>query len=244
VTGAASAAGLGFATARRLARDGARVMLTDLQGDAVRERASELAAEGCTVAAIAHDVTSEEAWAQVMAEVETQFGGIDILVNNAGIAVLKWMDALTLADWQRQIDVNLTSVYLGCAAALPKMREQGRGAAIVNLSSVAGLVGLPGTGAYAASKAGVRLFSKAIAMEVARENIRVNSVHPGVIWTDMQKVAIADNKDVYDTINAGIPMGRMGEPDDIAATIAFLASDDAKYITGAEFVVDGGFTAQ
>jgi len=244
VTGAASAAGLGFATARRLARDGARVMLTDLQTDAVHERAAELTAEGCTVAAMAHDVTSEEAWGQVMAEVGRQFGGIDILVNNAGIAVLKWMDAMTLADWQRQIDVNLTSVYLGCAAALPRMRAQGRGAAIVNLSSVAGLVGLPGTGAYAASKAGVRLFSKAIAMEVARENIRVNSVHPGVIWTDMQKVAIADNKEIYDKINEGIPMGRMGEPDDIAAMIAFLASDDAQYVTGGEFTVDGGFTAQ
>jgi len=244
VTGAASAGGLGFATARRLARDGARVMLTDLQGDAVAERAAELAAEGLSAVGMAHDVTSEEAWAQVMAALDTQFGAIDILVNNAGIAVLKWMDTLTLADWQRQIDVNMTSVYLGCAAALPRMRAHGRGAAIVNLSSIAGLVGLPGTGAYAASKAGVRLFSKAIAMEVARENIRVNSVQPGVIWTDMQKVAIADNKDVYDKINESIPMGRMGEPDDIAAMIAFLASDDAQYITGGEFTVDGGFTAQ
>src|SRR5262249_38405693 len=125
-----------------------------------------------------------------------------------------------------------------------QMRAQGAGGAIVNLSSVAGLVGIPGAPAYAASKGGVRLLSKAVALECAREGIRVNSVHPGVIWTDMQQVAIRDNPDQYDAINASIPMGRMGEPDDIAAMIGFLVSDAAKYITGGEFVVDGGLTAQ
>lgn len=244
VTGAASAGGLGFATARRLAREGAHVMLTDLLAEDVEARRAELAAEGYSVAAMAHDVTSPDGWAAVLAAILDRFGGLDILVNNAGIAVLKWMGDLTPADWQRQIDVNLTSVYLGCDVAIRQMKAQGRGGSIVNLSSVAGLVGVKGTTAYAASKGGVRLMTKTIALEVAPENIRVNSVHPGVIWTDMQKVAIADNKDVSDAINATIPMGRMGEPDDIAAMVTFLASDDAKYITGAEFAVDGGYTAQ
>ncbi len=244
ITGAASEMGLGFATARMMARAGARVMITDIAADAVAARAEELRAEGHEVAALPQDVTDAAGWDAVVAATVERFGGLDILVNNAGIAVLKWMDALEPSDWQRQIDVNLSSVYLGCRAALKQMRVQGTGGSIVNLSSVAGLVGIPGAAAYAASKGGVRIMTKAIAMECAKENIRVNSVQPGVIWTDMQQVAIKDNPDQYDAINAAIPMGRMGEPADIAAMIAFLASDAAKYVTGGEFTVDGGLTAQ
>lgn len=244
VTGAASSSGLGFATARMLARRGAAVMLTDIDEAAVSVRAEELRSEGLAAQALGQDVTVEAAWDHTIAATVAAFKTLDIVVNNAGIAVLKWMPELGLDDWRRQIDVNMTSVYLGCRAALAQFRRQGTGGAIVNLSSVAGLVGIPGTAAYAASKGGVRLMTKSIAMECAREKIRVNSVHPGVIWTDMQKVAIRDNAEQYELINNAIPMGHMGEPDDIAAMIAFLASDDAKYITGAEFVVDGGMTAQ
>ncbi|HEX7931015.1 MAG TPA: glucose 1-dehydrogenase [Sphingomicrobium sp.] len=244
VTGAASPSGLGFATARMLARSGASVMLTDIDETAVRQRASELQAEGLAVQAMRHDVTALSDWDAIVAATVVAFGQLDILVNNAGIAVLKRTEVLTQAEWQRQIDVNLNSVFFGCQVGLAQMRAQGSGGAIVNLSSVAGLVGIPGAPAYAASKGGVRLLSKAIALECAREGIRVNSVHPGVIWTDMQQVAIRDNPDQYDAINASIPMGRMGEPDDIAAMIGFLVSDAAKYVTGGEFVVDGGLTAQ
>ncbi len=244
VTGAASAAGLGFATARQLAREGAKLVITDLDGEAIAARAQELAAQGADVVGLRQDVTSEADWSQLISQTIERHGRLDILVNNAGIAVLRWMDAMTAADWHRQIDVNLTSVYLGCKAALDQMRRQGRGGAIVNLSSVAGLIGVRGTAAYSASKGGVRLMTKSIALEAAKENIRVNSVHPGIIWTDMQRVALRDNPDQYDALNESIPMGRMGEPDDIAAMILFLASDEAKYITGAEFVVDGGLTAQ
>lgn len=244
VTGAASAAGLGFASARMMARAGAQVMLTDIAGDAVQARGAELAGEGLAVAGAAQDVTDGAGWDAVIADVMARFGRLDILVNNAGIAVLKHMDVLEPADWHRQIEVNMTSVYLGCRAGLKQMRSQGQGGSIVNFSSVAGLVGIPGTAAYAASKGGVRLMSKSIAMECAKDKIRVNSVHPGVIWTDMQQVAIRDNPEQFDIINAGIPMGHMGEPDDIAAMVTFLASDAAKYITGSEFVVDGGMTAQ
>ena len=170
-------------------------------------------------------------------------GRIDGLVNNAGIAVLRWTADLDPESWDRQIDVNLKSTYLGCRAVLPVMERQESGS-IVNLSSVAGLVGIPGASAYAASKGGVRFYSKAVAMEVAAKGIRVNAVCPGVIWTDMQKVAIEGNPDQYDAINASIPMKRMGEPGDIGNMIAFLLSDRAKYVTGGEFVVDGGLTAQ
>jgi NAD(P)-dependent dehydrogenase (short-subunit alcohol dehydrogenase family) len=244
VTGAASAGGLGFAAARIMARQGASVFLTDIDGAAVAARAQDLRDLGFAARAMQHDVTDEAAWAAVVAAIVDAFGKIDIVVNNAGIAVLRAMSEMTKADWDRQLAVNLDSVYLGTKAALDQMRRQGGGGSIVNMSSVAGLVGVPGTAAYAASKAGVRLFSKTVALEAARENIRVNTVHPGMIWTDMQKVAIADNKEVFDQIVQAVPMGRLGEPDDIGAMVAFLASDDAAYITGAEFVVDGGMVAQ
>ena len=244
VTGAASAGGLGFAAARIMARQGASVFLTDIDGASAEARAAELRELGLAARAMPHDVTDEAAWSSVVAAVVEAFGKLDIVVNNAGIAVLRPMSEMTKEDWDRQLAVNLDSVYLGTKAALDQMRSQGGGGSIVNMSSVAGLVGVPGTAAYAASKAGVRVFSKTVALEAARENIRVNTVHPGMIWTDMQKVAIADNKEVFDQIVQGVPMGRLGEPDDIGAMVAFLASDDAKYITGAEFVVDGGMVAQ
>ena len=244
VTGAASAGGLGFATAQRLAQESARLMLTDLDVAGVEARAAELRAAGHQAAAMAQDVTDEAQWAAVIDATVSQFGSLDILVNNAGIAVLRMMDVVTAADWHKQIDVNLTSVFYGCRAGLAQMRKQGRGGSIINLSSVAGLIGVPGTAAYSASKGGIRLMTKTIAMESAREHIRVNSVHPGSIWTDMQKVAMRDNPEQFDIIKQAIPMGDLGQPEDIGAMIAFLASDDAKYITGAEFVVDGGLTAQ
>jgi len=244
VTGAASPGGLGFASAQLMARQGAGLFLTDIDGASAEARAGELRAKGFAAEAKEHDVTDERAWAEVMNAVVAAFGKIDILVNNAGIAVLRPMSEMTKGDWDRQLAVNLDSVYLGTKAALDQMRKQGGGGSIVNMSSVAGLVGVPGTAAYAASKAGVRVFSKAVAIEAARENIRVNTIHPGMIWTDMQKVAVADNKQVFDQIVQAVPMGRLGEPDDIGAMVAFLASDDAKYITGAEFVVDGGMVAQ
>lgn len=244
VTGAASAGGLGFAAARIMARQGASVFLTDIDGASAEARAAELRELGLAARAMPHDVTDEAAWSSVVAAAVEAFGKLDIVVNNAGIAVLRPMSEMTKEDWDRQLAVNLDSVYLGTKAALDQMRSQGGGGSIVNMSSVAGLVGVPGTAAYAASKAGVRVFSKTVALEAARENIRVNTVHPGMIWTDMQKVAIADNKEVFDQIVQAVPMGRLGEPDDIGAMVAFLASDDAKYITGAEFVVDGGMVAQ
>lgn len=244
VTGAASKGGLGFATARKMAEQGAKVFLTDIDLSAVEERAKELNQAGYQAQAMAQDVTSEEDWKKVISSLTKSYGQLDILVNNAGIAILKMMSEMTKAEWDLQINVNLNSIYLGCKIGLDLMREQGKGGSIINLSSVVGLVGVQGAAAYAASKGGIRMFTKCVALEYAPDNIRVNSVHPGMIWTDMQKVAIADNKEQFDLITAAIPMGRMGEPDDIASMIAFLASDDAKYVTGSELVVDGGMIAQ
>ena len=244
VTGAGSEGGLGAATAMRMAEEGATVFLTDIDGAGAEARAVEIRAKGGKATAMFQDVTSEQGWEDSVAAVVAAEGRLDILVNNAGIAVLRMIEDMTPQEYARQMEVNMTSVYLGTRRAVAEMRRIGEGGAIVNLSSVAGLVGIPGVSAYAASKAGVRLFSKSIAMETARENIRVNSVHPGMIWTNMQKVAIKDNPEQYDILAAAIPMGRMGEAVDIANCILFLASGDARYITGAEFVVDGGMTTQ
>ena len=164
-------------------------------------------------------------------------------MNNAGIAMLQPIADMSLEDYEKQMKVNMTSVFLGTRSALTVMRTSG-GGSIVNMSSVAGLVGIPGTGAYAASKGAVRLFSKTVALEHARENIRCNTVHPGVIWTNMQQVAIRDNPDVFEVLKETIPVGRLGEPDEVAQCVLFLASDESSYVTGAELVVDGGFAAQ
>jgi len=244
VTGAASAAGIGFATARALAREGANVVLTDLHAEALSDRAQELRDQGARVLGLRHDVTSETDWRRVLDEVEATFGAGDVLVNNAGIAVLSPLEALSAADWQRQLDVSLTSVYLGCQAFVERLRRTQRAGSIVNVSSIAALVGMRRCSAYAAAKGGVRLFSKSLALETAAEGIRVNSVHPGVISTDMQRGARSDNVQGSERIYATIPMQRMGRAAEVAAMILFLAAEESSYITGAEFAVDGGFTAQ
>lgn len=244
VTGAASSAGIGFATAQRLADEGASVALTDVDEQGVLARADELCAGGALALGLGHDVTSADDWQRVLDACEARLGGIDVLVNNAGIVVLRTLDELELVDWQRQIDVNLTSVYLGCRAAVERMRRHGRGGSIVNVSSMAGLVGIRRCTAYGASKGGIRLFSKSLALETAAEGIRVNSVHPGVIETDIQKVAMSDGGEQSARVHAMIPMQRKGRPKEVAAMIAFLASDDAGYVTGGEFAIDGGMTAQ
>jgi len=244
VTGGASVPGLGSATAHRFAQEGAVVYVTDRDAAGAEKVAAAIRDAGGQAVGLSHDVTSEADWDQVMATIDKDHGRIDILVNNAGIAVLRPIAELTTEDWKLQNDVNLNSVYYGTRRAVAAMRKVGKGGSIINISSVAGLFGVPACGAYAASKGGVRIFSKAIALETARDLIRINTVHPGMILTNMQDVAQEDNAANYDATVALVPMGFMGEPDDIANMNLFLASDEAKYITGAEFVVDGGMTAQ
>ena len=244
VTGGASVPGLGSATAHRFAQEGAVVYVTDRDGVGAEKVAQAIRDAGGKAHALAHDVTSEADWDKVMAAIDAAHGRLDVLVNNAGIAVLRPIGELTTADWLLQNDVNLNSVFYGTKRAVLAMRKAGKGGSIINISSVVGQVGVPACGAYAAAKGGVRIFSKTIAVECGREGIRVNSVHPGMILTNMQGVALEDNAANYDATMALIPMGRMGEPDDIANMNLFLASDEANYITGAEFTVDGGMIAQ
>ena len=244
VTGAASDPGLGRAIARALAREGARVVATDVDEPGVRDCAEVIRADGGEALALRHDVTREADWQEVVARALDAFGRLDVLVNNAGIAVLKPLEQLSLADWNRQLEVNLTSVFLGCKHAAAALRRSG-GGSIVNLSSVAGMIGLRTCVAYGASKGGVRIATKAVALELARDGIRCNSVHPGFIWTNMQAQATGASDPASVTLGPGrVPLERLGEPRDVAECVLYLASDESRYVTGAEFVVDGGLTAQ
>lgn len=247
VTGAASNPGLGWTTAATLAREGARLVVTDIDTEGAEACARAIRAAGGEAVAARHDVVSEADWQATMDLARAQFGNLDVLVNNAGIAILKPLEALTLEDWNRQLAVNLTSVFLGCRYAMAAMRGSG-GGSIVNLSSVAGLVGIPTCTAYGAAKGGVRLLSKTVALEGARHNVRCNSVHPGMIWTNMQAQAAgaASARDPAPSrSDAGlIPLGRMGAPEDVANCVLYLASDESSYVTGAEFTVDAGMTAR
>jgi NAD(P)-dependent dehydrogenase (short-subunit alcohol dehydrogenase family) len=243
VTGVGSSLGLGYATACAFAREGAQLVITDIDEAKLADRVAEIEAAGGRVAGWRQDVTSEQDWQHTMAEIQQRFDRLDVLVNNAGIAMLKPLQDFSLADYERQMSVNMTSVFLGTQAAVAAMRESG-GGSIINMSSTAGLVGVPGVSVYSASKAGVRLFSKTVALECARDGIRCNTVHPGLIDTDMQQVAKRDNREQYDFLQESVPMGRMGAPADVANCVLFLASDESAYVTGAELVVDGGLTAQ
>jgi len=243
VTGGASNPGLGNATARMLAREGAKVVVTDVDLKGAEQCAQDISSNGGTALALHQDVTDERRWAEVVSETVAEFGRVDVLVNNAGIAILKPFPELTLNDFNRQVTVNLTSVFLGCREGMEQFRRQGDGGALINLSSVAALKGMSRCGAYAAAKGGVRAMSRAIAMDGAPDNIRCNTIFPGVIWTNMQAEAIGSDSIESRIPTSRVPLGRAGEPDDIAATVLYLASDEANYVTGAEFTIDAGMTA-
>ena len=242
VTGAGNARGLGAATAHRFAEEGAFVYLTDLDAAGAESIAADIRKAGGKAEAHGQDVTSEASWDAVFSAIEKGHGRLDILVNNAGIAIIKPLDMLSAADWEKQNRVNLDSVFFGTQRAVKMMRRVGQGGSIINLSSIVGIVGVPACAAYAAAKVGVRLFTKTVAMECAAEGIRCNSVHTGMIETAMQDVARRDNPETFKQIVAAIPMQKMGTPLDIANMNLFLASDESAYITGAEFIVDGGVT--
>jgi NAD(P)-dependent dehydrogenase (short-subunit alcohol dehydrogenase family) len=240
ITGAAS--GIGAACAQVLSREGAKLLLTDLD-DAAGER---LAAE--TGGVYLHlDVTDEAAWPGVVSAAEKRFGHLDILVANAGIGIMGPAIDMSLANWRRQMAVNVDGVFLSVKHCIPAMRRSG-GGSIVMLSSVAGLRGSAGLAGYSASKGAVRLFAKSMALECAqaRDGIRVNSVHPGIIdtpiWTKLPPGANAP-LDPRAIAAATVPLGEAGRPEDVADGILFLASDASRHITGSELVIDGGMTA-
>ena len=255
VTGAGR--GIGAEIAATLAAAGADVMLTDIDAATGAETAARINATGARAKFMVQDVTDEALWPVIVAGVESSFGGLDILVNNAGIETAAMIANCELADFQRVMAVNVTGVFLGVRAAVRAMQpggSTGRGGAIVNMSSVAGLVGTAGHIAYHTSKGAVRLMTKAAAVELAQlqTGIRVNSVHPAIIETAMGKsfvedfVALGlvpDAATAEASFKAAHPMGHMGKPEDVAAAVLYLASGASKWVTGTELVVDGGFTA-
>ncbi|MDF0499050.1 SDR family NAD(P)-dependent oxidoreductase [Bradyrhizobium yuanmingense] len=245
VTGAAS--GLGAATARRLAAEGATVMLTDIAVETGNVVAHEIEAAGGRAAFLSHDVTSEQDWPRIVATVIERFGKLDVLVNNAGIGGGRH-ELLTheIEAWRRVLSVNLDSVFLGLRFAGPAIAVAG-GGSVINISSILGKVGVADAAAYCASKGGVTLLTKAAALEWAPLGIRVNSVHPGFIDTPMVSGPLDDlenGDEIRNMIISRHPLARLGAAREIADAVLFLASDESSYISGAELVVDGGYTAQ
>ncbi|HZV83756.1 MAG TPA: SDR family oxidoreductase [Brevundimonas sp.] len=249
ITGAAG--GLGEAMAWMLAREGSKVAVTDLNATGAEALAAAINAElpGAAVA-YGHDVTDEAGWVSVIERAVTDMGGLSILVNNAGIGGdLLWSEQDTLENWRRVQAVNVESVMFGCKHAMPHLRASGAGS-IVNISSVAGLAAAPGMGAYNATKAAVWMYTKTVALEAAKGdwNVRCNSVHPVFIKTPILDPFIAmaggDEAKAHERLSRGIPLKRIGEPDDVAYCVLYLASDESKFVTGAEFKIDGGMLAQ
>jgi NAD(P)-dependent dehydrogenase (short-subunit alcohol dehydrogenase family) len=253
VTGGAS--GIGAACAETLAREGASVVVSDIDDDHGNALVADIERAGGKAIYQRHDVTSEESWRTVVGDIERRNGRLDILVSNAGIGIMATsIVEMSLADWRRQTAVNLDGVFLSVKYCLPLMRKSG-GGSIVMTSSIAGLRGSATLAGYCATKGGVRLFAKSIAMECASrgDNIRVNSVHPGIIDTpiwgkirpDLAAAAGGRNApaiDIEEYGRRGAPLGRVGKPQDIANGVLFLASEASSYITGSELVIDGGIT--
>jgi NAD(P)-dependent dehydrogenase (short-subunit alcohol dehydrogenase family) len=255
VTGAAR--GIGAAIAEALSCAGASVVLTDILVAEGQEAAQSITSGHGRASFLPHDVTDEQHWQAAIAFAETTYGGLDIVVNNAGIEMASFLTECALADFKRVMDVNVTGVFLGLKHAVRAMAPgggSGKGGAIVNVSSVAGLIGSSGHIAYHASKGAVRLMTKAAAIECAQRQtgIRVNSVHPAIVETDMGSSFVRDFVDLgmipdietaEATFRSAHPIGHFGVPSDIASAVLYLASPAARWMTGSELVIDGGYTA-
>ncbi len=248
VTGGAS--GIGEACSEPLAREGAAVLITDIDDLRGKDVVARITKAGGKAHYLNHDVRDEAAWPGVIAGAEKRFGRLDIMVANAGIGIMSPIETMTLADWQRQQAINLDGVFLSIKHAIPALKKAG-GGSIVLMSSVAGLRGAPGLGAYSATKGGVRLLAKSVALEHATDKIRCNSVHPGIIatpiWEKIPTGATGNRSnapiDPRERAAAVVPLTRVGEAQDIANGVLFLCTETANYMTGQELVIDGGMTA-
>lgn len=246
VTG--GAVGIGRACVERMVEEGARVAIFDLLETEGRQLVESCSGQGGEVLFWPVDVSSEQSFKSAIDAVAGHFGRIDVMVNNAGIAgVPNPTDSVTEAEWDRVQAINVKGVFFGTKHVIPHMRGAG-GGSIINLSSIAGLVGIGSVAPYQASKGAVRLMTKNDAITYASERIRVNSIHPGYIWTPMVenhfKAVGGDIEKARSDAGAAHPLGHMGEPDDIAWAVVYLASDESKFVTGSELVVDGGYTAR
>lgn len=247
LTGAAAALpneimGFGGAAAHLFVREGAKVILTDIRDDLGERSAAALRAEGHDARYLHLDVTSEDNWAQVIDAVMAAHGRLDILFNNAGVAFPGKVEDITVETWDRELGVHAKGVFLGTRAAIPAMRRGG-GGSIINTSSVMGIVGSPTSPAYSAAKGAITTFTKSAALQYAKENIRINSVHPGYADTPLT-VGRFNDPAVRAQLLKRTPMGRLGTAMDIANGVLFLASEESSWITGSELVIDGGMTAQ
>ena len=247
ITGAATGVegelmGFGGATARLFAREGAKLVLTDVNEESGIRTAAQIGELGADVEFLRLDVTREEDWANAIEFTVSHFSRLDILVNNAGYGAETDVEHTTVDIWEDQMAVHAKGAFLGTKAAIPEMRKAG-GGSIINISSIYGLVGSNTATAYHAAKGAMRIFSKAAAVQYAKEGIRVNSVHPGYAITPASAGLYADPVTAAPVL-ARVPMGRMAVADEIAYGILYLASDESSFVTGAELVIDGGMTAQ
>lgn len=246
VTGAAQ--GIGAATGRLLAAEGAQVLLTDINEDAVGETAAKIDEEfgEGTAYAARLDVTSEADWIAALAVARERMGGLSVLVNNAGVVLTGSVEEFDLDEWRRGMAINVDSVFLGCKHAIPLLRES-QPASIVNLSSIAGLIASASFANYNASKAAVWLLSKSVALDCARKgwDIRCNSVHPTFIRTPILNDLVGDKDEatVFAKLEKQVPVGRLGEAEEVAQAILYLASDESRFVTASELKIDGGISA-
>ncbi|GAK13618.1 SDR family NAD(P)-dependent oxidoreductase [Geomicrobium sp. JCM 19039] len=237
ITGAGS--GMGEAEALRFAKEGATVIATDINEEAVKNVVTQITESGGKAVSHKHNVASHDDWQQIMVDVKKRYGRLDILVNNAGISLATPFEEQTEEDWARTYGININGVMFGMQQAIPLMQEHG--GSIVNISSISALTGMAGAGAYTASKGAVRSITKAAAVDYGKQNIRVNSVHPGYIVTPMSAPSMEQYKDYFLT---QVALPELGNSDEVTNAVLFLASDEASHITGIELPVDGGVTAK
>lgn len=237
ITGAAL--GMGAAEAKLFAQEGAKVVATDIKEDALQEVIHEINRNGGDALGLKHNVTSEEEWQQVIRQTVDRYGKVDVLVNNAGIASPKTLLDMTMDEWNKVMDINLSGCVIGMKYVIPEMKKAG-GGSLINISSIGGIVGMAGTSPYTAAKGALRVLSKSAAVEHGKDNIRVNSVHPGIIVTPMTEPSMKDALPYYQTYTQ---LPYFGKPEDVAYGVLFLASDESRFMTGAELVIDGGWTA-
>ena len=237
------ARGMGAVEAKLFARVGAKVVIGDVLEDEGKQTEAEINEAGGQCLFVSLDVTSEENWNQTVAATVARFGKLDILVNNAGIFPLGNVEDTTVEMWDRVMAINGKGVFLGTKAVIPVMRKAG-GGSIINISSVAGLIGSARAAAYGATKGAVRIFTKSTAVQYAKEGIRANSVHPGIIDTPMTVPTILIDDASREAQMERTPLGRLGQSEDVANGVLFLASDESSFMTGSELVIDGGLTAQ